>query len=176
MASTETTTRTNHGQIAPESTPDPDADRLAADKQRQKTQAAPTSHGLATPDATPEPDELRIQADNARQQQAKHADPKEAPVTQSKPPFDAKSAVESQQVSQSQSVGKTQAKRKQSGSDHSKQDSGSDHPNSDPIMTRIRKEIKAALKGHKVLKTHVDASDQETNAVASQSQWGISIR
>lgn len=45
MASPEATTRTNHDQMTPESTPGPDADRLAADKERQKTQAAPTSHG-----------------------------------------------------------------------------------------------------------------------------------
>lgn len=172
MASPETTTRTNHGQMTPESTPGLDADRLAADKQRQKTQAAPTSHDLATPDATPEPGELRILADKARQQQAEHADPKEAPATQSKPPFDAESAAQSQQGSQSQSVGETQAKRKRSGSDHSKQDSDSDHPNSGPIVSRIRKEVKAARKGHKVPKTHVDAPDQEANAVASQSQSG----
>lgn len=66
MASSESTTRTNYNQITPESTPGPDADRLAANKQLQKTQAASTSYGLATPDATPEPDELRIQADKAR--------------------------------------------------------------------------------------------------------------
>jgi len=100
MASPEATTRTNHDQMTPESTPGPDADRLAADKERQKTQAAPTSHGLATPDATPEPDELHIQADKARQQQAEHAEPKEAPSTQSKPPFDAESASEPQQGSE----------------------------------------------------------------------------
>jgi len=53
--------------MSPESTPGPDTNRLAADKEPQKTQAAPTSYGLATPDVTPEPDELRIQADKVRQ-------------------------------------------------------------------------------------------------------------
>ena len=107
MASPESLTRTNHSQMTPESTPGPDADRLAADKQRQKPQAAPTSHGLATPDATLEPGELRIQANKARQQQAEHADLKEAPTTQSRPLFDAESAAESKQASQSPPIEET---------------------------------------------------------------------
>ena len=160
MASPETTTRTNHGQMTPESTPGPDADRLAADKERQKAQAAPTSHGLATPDATPEPDELRIQADKARQEQAEHAEPKEAPSTQSKPPFDAESASESQQAPQSQSVEETQAKRKRSGSDHSEQ--GSDPQAPDAQSRRPRKEAK----GHKA---HVEGQTRDTNGVALQN-------
>ena len=84
MASPEAITRTNHGQMTPESTPGPDVNRLAVDKERQKAQAAPTSHSLATPDATPEPDEARIQADKARQQQAGNVNPEEGAPIQSK--------------------------------------------------------------------------------------------
>jgi len=150
--------------MTPESTPGPDTDRLAADKARQKAEAAPTSHGLATPDATPEPEESRIQADKARQQQAEHNDPKEAPSTQSKPPFDAESASGSQQGSQSQA----QAKRKRSGSDNSEQDS--DHPDSGPLVRRLRKEAKT----QKPQKPHTPAENQEANAVASQNEKGES--
>ncbi len=150
--------------MTPESTPGPDTDRLAADKARQKAEAAPTSHGLATPDSTPEPDESRIQADKARQQQAEHNDPIEAPLTQSKPPFDAESASESQQGSQSQA----QAKRKRSGSDNSEQDS--DHPDSGPLVRRLRKEAKT----QKPQKPHTPAENQEANAVASQNEKGES--
>jgi len=161
MASSKDPKFLNWRETTPESTPGPDTDRLAADKERQKTQAAPTSHGLATPDATPEPDELRIQADKARQQQAEHADPKEAPSTQSKPPFDADSASESQQGSPSQSVGETQAKRKRSGSDHSEQ--GSDPQAPDAQSRRPRKEAKGQ-------KAHVDGQNRATDGVALQNQ------
>lgn len=153
MASSKDPKFLNWREMTPESTPGPDTDRLAADNERQKTQAAPTSHGLATPDATPEPDESRIQADKARQQQAEHADPS----TQSKPRFDAESASESLQGSQSQSLRETQTKRKRSDSDISEQ--GSDPQAPGAQSRRPRKEAK----GHQ---THVDAQHRDGNAVA----------
>ena len=153
MASTEATTRMNHGQATPESTPGPD------NKERQKAQAAPNSHGLATPEATPEPEERRNEADKAGQQQEENAsaNSKEAPPAQSKPPSNAESASQSQEGTQSQ----TQPKRKRLSSQN-----GDQGASTESAMTVERVKRKEA----KTRKMKTKAKGQEANAVASRSQ------